>query len=148
MSAGQTRIDFYFDAEDKLEVAIRIVQKAYTSGQRVLILAADPAQYDTLDRRLWTQQTHSFLPHCGIDDALAPETPILLAAASTHPSALPFSDLLINLTAFLPNNFTQFKRLIEIVSTHEADKAPARERFRHYRAAGYDIQSHRLGERT
>jgi len=39
-----TRIDFYFEAEDKLQVACRLSAKAAQQKLRVLIYAADEAQ--------------------------------------------------------------------------------------------------------
>lgn len=141
-----TRIDFYLDADDKLGVAARIVQKAYGSRNRVIVLAPDRGLADSLDRRLWMQPPLAFLPHCRIGDALAGETPVLLAESQDQLANAPHHDLLINLSPEAPAGFGQFQRLIEIVGLDEGDKAPARERFRQYRNAGYDIQSHRLGE--
>jgi DNA polymerase III subunit chi len=140
-----TRIDFYFDAEDKLDVAARLVQKAYVNHHRVVVLAPHREQSDSLDRRLWAQPPLAFLPHCPIDHTLAGETPILLAPSAAMLPDTPHRELLLNLSSQVPDGFAQFERLIEIVGLDETDKAPARERFRHYRSNGYEIVSHRLG---
>ena len=50
-----TRIDFYFNAPDKADVARRLVAKAYAAGLNTLIYTADPALAGELDTTLWTR---------------------------------------------------------------------------------------------
>lgn len=141
-----TRIDFYTDAADTLDVAARLVHKAFGSGHRVIVLVPDEDRAERLDRRLWTLPPTGFLPHCRVDHALAAETPILLAETAEALSSAPHRDLLINLSAAVPDGFARFQRLIEIVSRDDEDKSVARQRFRTYRGAGHEITSHNLGE--
>jgi DNA polymerase-3 subunit chi len=54
-------------------------------------------------------------------------------------------EVLINLRDETPSMFSRFRRLIEIVSVEDADRAAARERFRFYRDRGYEIRTHQLG---
>lgn len=142
------RIDFYHDAPNKLEVAARIAYKAYSAGQRLLVVAPDPATLDAFDRTLWTFAPLSFVPHCRTTHRLAGETPVLLAA--TVPDADPArpADVLVNLGDAVPDGYQRFPRLIEIVGLEDSDRLPARNRFRQYREAGHAIESHRLGERA
>jgi len=139
-----TEIDFYTQVEDRLQVTCQLIHKARAKNLRVLVLLANEASLKQLDERLWTFQAHSFIPHCRIEDALASETPVLLAVE--HHATVVHDQLMINLQPEPPAQFSKFQRLIEIVSTEDADKAKARERFRFYRDRGYVLRTHDLSQ--
>jgi DNA polymerase-3 subunit chi len=139
-----TRIDFYFNAPDKLGVAAKLAQKAYAAKVRLLIFSRDARALDELDKQLWVLPATGFLPHCRAGDALAAETPVLLTA---DPEALPHHDVLLNLDHERPTNFSRFERLLEVVSRDdEQDRAHARIRFKFYKDRGYKIQSNDLAK--
>jgi DNA polymerase-3 subunit chi len=138
-----TRIDFYFEAEDKLQVACRLSAKATHQKLRVLIYAADEAQAQVIDKMLWTWQSTGFLPHCLTRSPLAVQTPVLI----THdPEDTPHDEVLLNLHYEWPPAFSRFQRLVEIVGRYDGDRMAARERFRFYRDRGYEIKSHDLSK--
>ncbi len=139
-----TRIDFYFNAPDKLGVAAKLAQKAYMSKARLLIFSRDARALDDLDKRLWVFPATGFLPHCRASDKLAAETPVLL---TSDPEALPHHDVLLNLDVDRPANFSRFERLLEVVSRDdEEDRVQARARFKFYKDRGYEIQSNDLAK--
>lgn len=138
-----TRIDFYFEAEDKLQVACRLSAKAAQQKLRVLICAPDEAGAQRIDKMLWTWQATGFLPHCMTRSPLAAQTPVLI----THdPEDTPHDEVLLNLRAEWPPAFSRFRRLVEIVGRDDEDRQAARGRFRFYRDHGYDIVSHDLSK--
>ena len=139
-----TTIDFYTHVADRLDVAARIVAKAYAAHGSTRVLTPDRATTDALDRILWLQTPLSFLPHCRMDSSIAAETPIWIDDSLEHngPAAV-----LVNLRAEPPPFFSRFERLAEIVGIDEADAAAARVRFRFYRERGYELRSHNLSER-
>lgn len=137
-----TRITFYFNAPDKLEVARKLASKAFQSGRQALVYAPDPAQAQALDQEFWTAQQLSFLPHVRCDHPLAAETPILIG---DNPDALQKADVLINLAPEPPAFFGRFERLLEIVTPDPADRERARERYRYFKERGYALESHDLG---
>jgi DNA polymerase-3 subunit chi len=138
-----TRIDFYFDAEDKLQVACRLAAKAARQQLRVLIYAPDEAEAQRIDRMLWTWQATGFLPHCMTRSSLAAQTPVLI----THdPEDTPHDEVLLNLHHAWPPAFSRFGRLVEIVGRDEQDRDAARTRFRFYRDRGYEIAKHDLSK--
>jgi DNA polymerase-3 subunit chi len=139
-----TAIDFYTHVGDRLEVAARLVAKAFAQHGSVRVLTPDPATTDALDRALWLRPPTSFLPHCRVDSALAAETPIWIDHAGEHSGA---AVVLINLHAEPPPFFSRFERLAEIVGRDDADIAAGRERYRYYRERGYELRSHNLSER-
>jgi DNA polymerase-3 subunit chi len=136
-----TSIDFYTHVADRLEVAARLVAKAFQAHGNVRVLTPDPATTDALDRALWLRPPTSFLPHCRVDHRLAAETPIWIDHVNDHPGP---AAVLINLQSSPPSFFSRFERLAEIVGLDEADVAAGRERYRYYRERGYELRSHRL----
>jgi DNA polymerase-3 subunit chi len=94
---------------------------------------------------LWTAPSIGFYPHCRAADKLAPVTPIIVDHMS---DPMVHDEVLINLRDETPSMFSRFRRLIEIVSTDEADRTAARERFRFYRDRGYEIRTHQLGSES
>lgn len=138
-----TRIDFYHDAEDRLQVACRLAAKAMRQNLRVLVHAPDPEVARAVDRLLWTTPPTGFVPHCMVHDRLAAETPVLIG---TGPEDLPHDEVLLNLGAERPAHFARFQRLVEIVGRDPEDRAAARERFRFYRERGYQIYTHSLSD--
>ena len=136
-----TRIDFYYDAEDRLQVACRLSAKALQQRLRVLIYAPDGEVARTIDRMLWTTPPIGFVPHCMAHDGLAPDTPVLIASDA---ESMPHDEVLLNLSAERPAHFARFQRLVEVVGRDDADRAAARERFKFYRERGYQIYTHSL----
>ena len=138
-----TSIDFYTHVADRLEVAARLVAKAFAQHGRVRVLTPDAAATDALDRRLWLKPPIAFLPHCRIDSALASQTPIWVDHNEEHPG---LASVLINLRTTPPAFFSRFERLAEIVGVEEADAEAGRERYRFYRERGYELRTHNLAE--
>ena len=136
-----TSIDFYFNAEDRFQVACRLAAKAAAQKKRVVIYAPDADSASRIDKMLWTWQAIGFLPHCAAGDQLAAETPVLIAAGEDTPEGC---EILLNLSAESPPHFARFARLLEVVSADEAERAAARDRYRFYQERGYKIANHDL----
>ena len=136
-----TTIDFYFNAEDRLQVTCRLAAKAASQNKRMLVYAPDADTASRIDKMLWTWQAIGFLPHCAASDALAAETPVLIAAGEETPAGCP---LILNLSAQAPPHFTRFERLFEVISAEAADRAAGRDRYRYYLDRGYKIANHDL----
>jgi DNA polymerase-3 subunit chi len=135
-----TQIDFYFNAADRLQVACRLAAKALAEGKRMLIYAPDAELATRLDRLMWTWPATGFVPHCSSGDALASETPVLISGDDAT-ADIP---ILLNLSADCPPHYASFERLLEVVGAEEADREPARARFRLYKSRGYAVASHDL----
>ena len=70
-------------------------------------------------------------------------SPILIASGHAPPADFP-ADVLLNLTDAYPAGFERFERVIEVVTLDEADRQRARERWKHYKAAGCEPLRHDL----
>lgn len=136
-----TSVDFYFNAGDRLQVTCRLAAKVVAQKKRMLIYAPEPEVASRIDKLLWTWPAIGFVPHCTPHDALAEDTPILIASGPETPTGCA---VLLNLGAQCPPHFERFERLLEVVATDEAERGAARERYRFYQARGYKIASHDL----
>lgn len=140
-----TRIDFHSNVPDKIAYACRLVRKARAADSRIVMLAGDAQQLDALDAALWTFSDQDFLPHVRADDPLAAQTPVLLT--DSDEAEFPHHQVLINLSLRTPAQFARFERLLEIVSTEEADRLAGRERYRFYQQRGYPL-NHFVAEKA
>lgn len=136
-----TQVDFYFNAADRLQIACRLAGKAMADGKRMLVYAPDAEMAARLDKLMWTWPATGFVPHCPAEDALAPDTPVLISRADDVP---PGCTLLLNLHAECPPHFASFERLFEVIGTDDAEKEAGRARYKLYRSRGYAIANHDL----
>lgn len=136
-----TSVDFYFNAADRLQVACRLAGKALAQGKRLLIYAPQAETAQSIDRLLWTWPATGFVPHCRAGDALAAETPVLIADAAGTAARC---DILLNLGRETPPAFERFERLLEVVARDDGDRQAARERYRFYRERGFRVANHDL----
>jgi DNA polymerase-3 subunit chi len=136
-----TTIDFYFNAEDRFQVACRLAAKALAQKKRLLIYVPEAEAASRIDKLLWTWPAIGFVPHCAPHDPLAAETPVLVSSDADTPGTC---ELLLNLGGECPPHFGRFERLLEVVATDEAERQAARARYRFYQARGYKIMSHDL----
>jgi DNA polymerase-3 subunit chi len=81
------------------------------------------------------------VPHALQAEGLDP-APLVLLGPGPPPEG--FDDVLITLAAEVPECFSRFRRVAEIVGPAPADKEQGRARFRFYRDRGYALQTHNL----
>ena len=136
-----TRVDFYSNAEPKLQVACQLVAKATRQQLRVVVYAPDENTARSLDKLLWTYRANGFVPHCMAHHAHAFETPVVIARKEAE---MPHYQIILNLHADSPPSFGRFERLIELVGAGDDDRRLARDRYRFYRDRGYEIHHHDL----
>jgi DNA polymerase-3 subunit chi len=139
-----TKVEFHHNAPDKFAAAARLIGAAVANGARVLVFAPQRDVAQRIDQVLWTYAALSFVPHVAADSPLAQETPVLIAGSLERPAAAGHDQVLVNLDGELPPAFARFERLIEIVGSDDADRLPARSRFRFYRDRGYPLTTNDL----
>jgi DNA polymerase III subunit chi len=133
-----THITFLHDAPDRVAAAAEWLRQAWQKRRQVMVFVPERHTAEQLDRLLWTQPATGFLPHCRSDSSLVAETPIVLADELDQ---LPHDRCLLNLANELPPGFSRFEELVEVVSTADEDRLPARDRFKFYRERGYAIEA-------
>ena len=138
-AAEMTRIEFRTDIADKISYTCRWVRKALSLSPtpKIVLFVRDRAQLTRLDEALWTFSDPDFLPHVMAGDPNVARSPVVLTDSDTV--ELPHHQILVNLSDTIPSYFAQFERLLEIVSTDQADTEAGRQRYAHYRQRGYTL---------
>lgn len=139
-----TDIHFYHDAEDRLAAACHFATKAWRAGRQVALAIPDEAEARRVDHWLWTFEPLSFIPHVAAESPLAMETPLLIGQPG---GPWPHRDVLINLDDQIPPYFREFKMVVEVVGRSDAQRGPARQRWRQYKGEGHTLTAHGLGGR-
>ena len=137
------RADFYLIAKPRflgqpLLLVCELAKKAYAASQPALVLARDMAQAEELDDLLWAFDPDEYLPHqiAGAEED-EDETPVLIAAPETDPASRP---LVINLRDDVW--LQPCERILEVVPADPAAREPLRERWKQYKALGFELNKH------
>lgn len=142
-----TRVDFYvLPANDELsrwQFVCRLVEKAVSRGNRVMVATNDESTSNELDKMLWEYKPESFIPH----HVASPDTnptahPAVVISHGTDDASQ--HDVLVNIRSTLPEQFSRFDRLIEIVVQKEDVLENTRKNFAFYKKRGYPVQTHKL----
>jgi len=136
-----TRVDFYFHANDKLDVIIKLLQKAAISGFHTFVYLRDSYLLSKYDQLIWQSRPLSFIPHVLFDHPLAGKTPIVLGA---DPANIIKFDVLINLEPVIRDYFSRFDRVLEVVTEELEDIELSRDHYRFFKQRGYPIYTHDL----
>lgn len=143
-----TQVDFYILKSDssqaRLQLACKIAEKAMLHEHHVFIHTDTPAEAETLDTLLWTFSQSSFVPHRRIrveTDAAGPE-PVVIGSG-VAPGGERWNTL-INLAPSVPEFFSRYERVAEVIDGNLQRRNAGRERFRYYRDRGYELNTHEI----
>ncbi len=134
------RADFYLIAkprflEEPLRLVCELARKSYDANLWTLILARDMEQAEQIDALLWELEDDAYIPHqiAGTDeeDEL---TPVLIATPDID---VPARALVINLRDAAFEGACE--RILEVVPADPAAREPLRERWKQYKARGFDV---------
>ena len=138
-----TRVGFYVvkaaDQSQRLQVAVRLADKAFQRGHNIYINASDEDQARCLDDLLWTYRPSSFLPH-GLHGEQQSDT--IAIGWGQEPQG--HNDLLINLQLEIPEFFSRFRRVAEVVTQDPASLQALRRSWTFYKGRGYQLEKHDL----
>ena len=137
-----TKIDFYqIDQEDHLLFTCRLIDKIYQQGHAIHVHTRDFAESESLDDLLWSFRPEHFIPHaiCDVNEQ-DDDTPILIS----HEVEPAHEDVLVNLADFVPDFFSRFSRVAEVVPLDENSRQAARVNYKFYKDRGYQLDYHDL----
>lgn len=142
------RVDFYVlksaAARLRWTFACRLTEKAYLRDLKVVVLSDTAADAEALDELLWTFNERSFVPHAIHREAAGPApAPVRLTAAL---ETIDGADLLVNLSARLPDGIGRFGRIAEVIDADEERRRLGRERFKAYRDLRLPLETHQLDD--
>lgn len=155
-----TSIDFYILKSDKfsdyLSFIGKLTEKAYSKSHDIFIHTNNEELMLKLDEVLWSYRENSFLPHYhekSLNDELKnhpqkeekksskTKTQIMIGCSG---NPYDHHDILINLSTEIPNFFSRFNRLSEIVFKNNIALENSRKRYKYYKDRGYPINIHNL----
>jgi DNA polymerase III subunit chi len=139
------KIDFYLIIEqtenERLRFACRLLDKAYQQNHQVYVHVANESDANTFNNLLWTFRDISFVPHDLVGGKNSENTPILIGFDNKPENT---NDILLNLDHQIPDFFTKFERVVEIVSQDKELQKKARENYSYYKEQGFKIETHDL----
>ena len=139
-----TQIDFHILQDASVEArwlyVCRFIEKVERLGHSILVIVNTVEEAQELDDLLWSFKPESFIPHqiLGRDEEAKIE--ITFPANSADSSA--HHDVLINLGSDIPDYFSRFARLAEIVIQEPKILENTREHYKFYKQRGYPITHH------
>ena len=145
-----TRVDFYIlsgdSADQRLELACRLAEKALASGQQLFIHTQDSETCSRLDEKLWTFRAESFVAHRAISagDSSFEDEPVVIAHDVEPDGSRP---VLINLALDddkPPVFFSRFERTLEIINDQPTIKSAGRNRWNFYKQHNYPLNHHKI----
>ncbi|MEQ5856967.1 DNA polymerase III subunit chi [Halomonas sp. EF61] len=158
-----TKIDFYIlpdtTLEARLAFACRLTETIARKGYRLYLYAEDEAMARELDQRLWDFRPDAFVPHAleaggGADARAAGATestqqearPVAVTIGWQGPpqSLDPPPQAMLNLSPEIPEWFSRFERVAEIINQHQDVLTVKRECWKTYKQRGYPVTPHHL----
>lgn len=120
------------------ELACQAAVRCFRQKQKCLVFCQDKQQAELFDELLWQLPVDAFVPH-----NLEGEGPVGGAPVEiTWQTPQRFSRaVLINLAEQVPEFHTRFAQVIDFVPGSENLKLLARQRYKHYRAAGNQLDT-------
>lgn len=145
-----TRVDFYILPETtldaRLDFACRLAETIAGKGYRLHLHCEDEAMGQALDARLWSFRDDAYLPHALLGSAEA-ETVSVTLGWETPPDPAREVQALLNLHPEIPEWFSRFERVAEIINQHQRVLTTKRACWQTYKKRGYPVTAHDLSKR-
>ncbi len=140
-----TEIGFYHLTRTTVEAALPpLLDRTLKTGQRALVLCANPERAAALDIALWRAPAPDWLPH-GTAATPHPEwQPIYITDTETNPAAANFLFLIDSTTTANAATYTRIFDLFD--GNNETALNAARSRYREAKAGGHSITYWKQGE--
>ena len=137
------RVDFYILSEqgNRERFTCDIATKIRKQNLQLYIHASSREEAGLLDDLLWTHNDISFLPHSLIDADDADANTVTIGWEGMNSKG---NEVLINLSTNIPDFAGNFDRIVEIVPANEPYRQQARERYKEYRQAGFELHNNDL----
>lgn len=125
----------------RARLAWRVAERAMRAGRKVYVHTAGAEQADAIDRHFWEDPLAGFLPHVRAGEASAATAPVVIGHGDDPGE---HHDVLLNLGDTVPDFFSRFGRVAEMVTGNENERRDARARWKFYRDRGFPVHDHRL----
>ncbi|WP_414499675.1 DNA polymerase III subunit chi [Zymobacter sp. IVIA_12111.31 C1] len=139
-----TNVDFYIlsdtTADARTAFACRLVDTILHKQYRVHIHVDDADTASLIDEQLWQFRPDSYVPHMRLDAPIEPQPPVTIGHGDEAPE--PGIDVLLNLALDIPDWFSRFDRVAEIICQRQDILNAKRECWQTYKKRGYPVKSH------
>ncbi|SEN06214.1 DNA polymerase III subunit chi [Halomonas caseinilytica] len=147
-----TQVDFYIlpdtTLDARLEFACRLAETIVNKGYRLHLHAEDEAMARTLDDRLWDFRPDAYLPHALLGSEQAGSVPATIGWGEPPALDEPAIQAMLNLHPGIPEWFSRFERVAEIINQHQEVLTAKRDCWQTYKKRGYPVKAHQLGSQT
>lgn len=141
-----TQIDFHILQDTSVEArwlyVCRFIEKVERLGHGILVVTDTLDQAQELDDLLWSFKPESFIAHQIIGGDEEVKVEITHADESGAIKSGEHHDVLINLSSQIPEFFSRFARVAEIVIQEPKILENTRDHYRFYKQRGYPINQH------
>lgn len=148
---GVKKADFYLIsnqvADAKYKLASRLSNKLQRLKQRTLIVTDGAEASLLLDKLMWSFSGTSFVAHEQLNQTQTAQSNIHIAdVESVTAQVLNDNDyqVMINLAEHVPPFNHHFSRIAEIIESSDTDKANGRQRYKDYKAEGFELKMHNI----
>ena len=143
-----TRIDFYqIDSDEAaLLFACRLIDKIYHKGHKIHIHTSDKSQSEELDDLLWGFRPDRFIPHVICTENETEEEEVMVKISHDQ-EPNDHRDILVNLSGSVPEFFSRFARVAEVVPLDQNSRDAARVNYKFYKDRGYELEYHQMKAR-
>jgi DNA polymerase III subunit chi len=139
-------IDFYLlsttNQEETYRFLCRLIDKAYQQQLYAYIHTHSLEEAHYVDDLLWTFRDISFIPH-QLGELSSTQIPVSVFIGMDKPISFP-TDILFNFAAEVPLFFSEFTRVIEIVSEEATNKLQARKKYKAYKEQNCPLTTHHI----
>jgi DNA polymerase III subunit chi len=133
-----SEVGFYHLTSTSLERALlRLLERAWAQGHRIVVRAATPERVDHLDTTLWTSDEGGFLPHGSARGGTPAMQPIWLTHRDENPNG---ASMIVLVDGVEVEDLHSFARCADLFDGNDAGAVEAaRGRWRRAREAGHNL---------
>ncbi len=136
------KIDFHHNVPNRIIYACQVAATVYRRNMTLAVWSTNAERLAQFNAQLWERDPLSFIPHLPAEHPKSAQTPVRF---STNLNALE-GDVLLLLDDALPpaweQAFQRFSRIIDVVSTDEAELRASRARYLAYKHAGVELAAY------
>lgn len=138
-----THVDFYVLPENATApltgFVVKLTEQLYRAGHRMYVHSDHADLTRHLDEQLWVARDISFVPH-GLVGQTGDETPVTLGEKDDPD----MHEILVNLGHDVPEFFSRYQRVVEVISGDPEQRQQGRVRYKFYKDRGYELKLHNL----
>lgn len=120
------------------QLLLRILERALKSTRQLYLHCDSKQQAHSLSELFW--QDNQFIPH-GLMTTSPAAQPVVIGFGD-NPGE--HHDIVVNLGKEIPDHFSRFERIIELVTGDQTARETSRERWIFYKHRGYPVARHEL----